>query len=134
MESGQPQNPTPGEGEASSTPPPPEQSPQPPPVVVQVPAGQAPQVVYVQQAPAQKTNGFAIASMVLGIIWIYWIGSILALVFGYIARGQIKRSQGLQSGDGMAIAGIVLGWIGIGVLLLLIILGIGIGVSEGGFE
>ena len=29
-----------------------------------------------------RTNGLAIASMVLGILWIYWIGSILALVFG----------------------------------------------------
>ena len=27
--------------------------------------------------------------MVLGILWIYWIGSILALVFGYVAKGQI---------------------------------------------
>ena len=30
-----------------------------------------------------RTNGMAIASMVLGILWIYWIGSVLALVFGY---------------------------------------------------
>lgn len=98
------------------------------PIVLQVPAtGGAPQVVYVQQVP-QKSNGFAIASMVLGIIWIYWIGSILALVFGYIARGQIRRSQGTQSGDGMAIAGIVLGWIGVGILLLLIVLGVSVGI------
>jgi Domain of unknown function (DUF4190) len=109
--------------------PPPPQQPVQQPIVLQVPAtGAAPQVVYVQQA-GQKTNGFAIASMVLGIIWIYWIGSILALVFGYIARSQIRRSQGTQGGDGMAMAGIVLGWIGIGVLLLLIVLGVGIGVA-----
>ena len=69
----------------------------------------------------RSTNGFAIASMVLGILWIYWIGSILALIFGYVARGQIKA--GNQQGDGMAIAGIVLGWIGVGILLLLIVLG-----------
>jgi hypothetical protein len=75
--------------------------------------------------PHRGTNGFAIASLVLGILWLYWIGSILALVFGYIARGQI-RQQG-QSGDGMAIAGIVLGWIGVGTLVLLIFLGIVVG-------
>jgi uncharacterized protein DUF4190 len=63
-----------------------------------------------------STNGLAIASMVLGILWVYWIGSILALVFGYVARDQIKRSG--QQGDGMAIAGIVLGWVGIGFLIL----------------
>jgi hypothetical protein len=64
--------------------------------------------------PPRRTNGLAIASMVLGILWLYWIGSILALVFGYIARNQI-RERG-DSGDGMAIAGIVLGWVGVGVL------------------
>ena len=63
-------------------------------------------------APPQRTNGMAIASMVLGILWIYWIGSILALIFGYVARNQIRQRQ--ESGDGMAIAGIVLGWVGVG--------------------
>jgi hypothetical protein len=76
--------------------------------------------VFVQQ----RTNGFSIAALVLGILWLYWVGSILALVFGYIAKGQIDRSGGTQSGRGMAIAGIVLGWIGVGVLILVIILGV----------
>jgi hypothetical protein len=58
--------------------------------------------------------------MVLGILWIYWIGSILALVFGYVAKSQIDRSGGTQSGRGMAIAGIVLGWIGVAVLVVTI--------------
>jgi hypothetical protein len=65
------------------------------------------------------TNGMAVASMVLGIVWIYWIGSVLALIFGYIARKQIKQSG--QKGDGMAIAGIVLGWVGLGTLVLVIV-------------
>jgi hypothetical protein len=60
----------------------------------------------------------SIASMVLGILWIYWIGSILALIFGYIARRQIRESG--QVGGGMAVAGIVLGWIGVGTLVLII--------------
>jgi hypothetical protein len=68
-----------------------------------------------------KTNGLAIASLVLGIVWIYGIGSILALVFGYQAKSQIDASRGRESGRGMAIAGIVLGWIGIGLLTLVII-------------
>ena len=73
-------------------------------------------------APGVKTtNGLAVASLVLGIVWLYWIGSILALIFGYIAKGQIADSQGRQSGRGMAIAGIVLGYVGIGFLALGII-------------
>src|SRR5689334_4763481 len=47
----------------------------PPPAPYGAPAG------YGYYAQPQRTNGMAIASMVLGIIWIYWIGSILALVF-----------------------------------------------------
>jgi len=36
------------------------------------------------------TSGLAIASMVLGILWIYWIGSIVALVLGYLALREIR--------------------------------------------
>jgi len=87
------------------------QPPPPPPPPV-------PQAVYVQT----KTNGFAIAALVLGIIWVYWVGSILALVFGYVAKSQIEQSGGRESGLGMAIAGIVLGWIGVGFLLAFLVL------------
>jgi hypothetical protein len=73
-------------------------------------------------APPQRTNGLAIASMVLGILWLYWIGSILALVFGYIAKNQIRQRG--ESGGGMATAGIVLGWIGVGILGIAILAGI----------
>ena len=69
----------------------------------------------------RRTNGLAIASLVLGIIWVYGLGSILALVFGFVAKGQIDRSNGRETGRGMAIAGIVLGSIGVGLLLLIII-------------
>ena len=68
-----------------------------------------------------RTNGLAIASMVLGIVWIYWIGSVLALIFGYMAKNQIDQSEGRETGRGMAIAGIVLGWIGVGTLVLFLI-------------
>jgi Domain of unknown function (DUF4190)/Domain of unknown function (DUF1707) len=65
------------------------------------------------QAP---TNGFAIASLVLGLFWMWWIGSVLAVVFGHVALRQIARSG--QSGRGLAIAGIVLGYIGMATLLI----------------
>lgn len=76
---------------------------------------------------APKVNGFAIASMVLGIVWIYWIGSILAVIFGHIALKQIKASNGKQSGRGMAIAGLVLGYIGVGIAAVLIVIVIAVG-------
>ncbi len=69
----------------------------------------------------QGTNGMAIASMVLGILWLYWVGSVLALVFGYVAKKQIAERY--QGGGGMATAGIVLGWVGVGTLLLFLVIG-----------
>ena len=71
--------------------------------------------------PTARNSGMAIASMVLGILWLYWIGSILALIFGYIALSQIKQSPLIQ-GKGMAIAGVVLGWVGVGFLLLILVI------------
>ena len=100
-------------------------APPPPPEPAQWPQGPTPQHGYPMRPP---TNGMAVASMVLGIVWVYWIGSILALIFGYIAKGQINQSGGRQTGKGMAIAGIVLGWVGIGFLCLAII---GVLVSAG---
>jgi hypothetical protein len=69
-------------------------------------------------APAsQRTSGLAIASLVLGLVWIYWIGSILAVIFGHIALAETKRDPRV-SGRGLAIAGLVLGYLGLGILLL----------------
>jgi Domain of unknown function (DUF4190) len=67
------------------------------------------------------TNGLAVASLVCGIaqfFCIFFIGTILALVFGYIAKNQIDQSGGAQGGRGLAIAGIVLGYVGIGLAVL----------------
>ncbi len=69
----------------------------------------------------QRTNGMAIASLVLGILWLYWVGSILALIFGYSAKSQIDRSGGAEGGRGLAVAGIVLGWVGVGTLVLFLV-------------
>jgi hypothetical protein len=62
------------------------------------------------------TNGFAVAALVLGIAIFCTgiIGGILAVVFGNLALARIDAAQGAQRGRGLAIAGIVLGWIAIG--------------------
>jgi Domain of unknown function (DUF4190) len=67
-------------------------------------------------APFPETSGAAIVSVLLGVLWFGGIGSVLALVFGYRARRQIKNSAGSQKGSGLATAGIILGWIGIAIL------------------
>ena len=115
---------------AGYPPPPPAGYPPAPPGYPPPPPGYYPHAYYPGSygPPHRGTNGMAIASMVLGILWLYWIGSVLALIFGYVARSQIKRSG--QGGGGMAIAGIVLGWVGIAVLVIVII-AVAVTASEG---
>ncbi|MFL5737146.1 MAG: DUF4190 domain-containing protein [Actinomycetota bacterium] len=74
-------------------------------------------------AESPRTNGMAVASLVLGILWFWWIGSILALIFGYVGKSEIERSNGRQTGRGLAIAGIVLGWIGVagGIITIIVV-------------
>lgn len=77
-----------------------------------------------QRAAYPSTSGLAIASMVLGIVWIYWIGSITGLVLGYLALREIRQDPLHLEGRGMALAGIVLGWIGVATLVVAIGLGV----------
>lgn len=62
-------------------------------------------------------NGLAIGSLISGVFMC--IGSIPAVIMGHIALSKIKRSNGAQGGRGIAIAGIILGWVGTAVLILL---------------
>lgn len=63
--------------------------------------------------PARQTNGLAIASLVFSLLWLFGVGSILAIVFGILARRRIKRSEGQETGAGLALAGAVIGIAGI---------------------
>jgi len=81
------------------------------------PRGPTPQ----RSQPSVPTSGLAIASLVLGIgglTILPLLGSILALLFGYMARADIRRRRGEVTGEGLALAGIVLGWISVGIAVL----------------
>src|SRR3954463_8349047 len=69
---------------------------------------------------AAETNGLAIASMFLGIIWLFGIGSIVAIILGYAGMKQIDASAGHQSGRAIAIAGIVIGIVGLASMGILV--------------
>jgi hypothetical protein len=68
--------------------------------------------VTADRGPFRQSNGSAVASLLLAVLWFAGIGSLLALVFGYLARRQIKNSAGSQTGPSLATAGIILVWIG----------------------
>ncbi len=88
------------------------------------PAAQVPAQPLVVQAVPAKTNGLAIASLVLSILWMGGVGSVAAIVMGFIARGQIRERR--ESGDGLALAGIIIGFVGLAAaaFFMFIVLGI----------
>lgn len=95
-----------------------------PPLPPQGPAGQQPTYgAPTGQYQGRKTNGLAVTSMILGILWLCWLGSILAVLFGHIGLSQIKKSQGTQQGRGFAITGLVLGYLGVVTLILALLFG-----------
>jgi len=104
-------------------------SPPPPPPPYFAPSYVPPPPGYGPPPVGQTTNGLSVASMVLGIVWVFGIGSILAVIFGFIGRKQIKESGGRQSGSGMALAGIILGFVGVASLILWIVLVIAVTTS-----
>ncbi|MER8183933.1 DUF1707 and DUF4190 domain-containing protein [Kitasatospora sp. NPDC094015] len=76
--------------------------------------------------PRPATNRLAVTSLVLGLFCLVSFGStaVPAVITGHLARAQIRRSG--EEGDGMAGAGLVIGWLctaGWGLLLLLGVLG-----------
>ena len=74
--------------------------------------------------PGRPTSNLAIFSLVSGLLgWtlLPWLGSLAAVVLGHMARAEIRRSNGGLDGDGLAIAGLVLGWVMIAFSILAIL-------------
>jgi len=91
-----------------------------------------------QYAPSPPTNTWAIVSLVSSIVgWIFFpiVGGLAGVVTGHMARREIKNSLGAQGGDGLAIAGLVIGYLNLltycgTVLILLLFFGGMIGLSS----
>lgn len=113
--------------QAMPTPPPPPQqvsTPNPastsgwlnvPPAPSQQPPQYPPQAQPYRPYQPAKTDGGAIASMVLGIasfaLCLSFLAGIPAIILGHISRSKIKKSMGRLQGDGMALTGLILGYI-----------------------
>jgi len=70
-------------------------------------------------APTAPNNSMAVVAMVAGICGftvVPFIGSIVAVITGHMARKQIRQTD--EGGDGMAVAGLVMGWIVIALTVL----------------
>ncbi|WP_158282946.1 DUF4190 domain-containing protein [Nocardioides silvaticus] len=72
--------------------------------------------------PQQSTSVMAIISLVTGILGIlccgWFIFSIAALILGFLGRNEINQSQGTKKGAGLALAGLILGAVGMALGIL----------------
>lgn len=76
--------------------------------------------------PKSESSSMAVASLVssiLGLTLLPVLGSIIALIAGYMARNEIRNSQGTLGGENLATVGLILGWIGVGLFVLGCLLG-----------
>jgi hypothetical protein len=61
----------------------------------------------------KETSALAITSLISGILgWtlLPWLGSIVAIITGHMARKEIRANPETKEGDGLALAGLIMGW------------------------
>jgi peptidyl-prolyl cis-trans isomerase B (cyclophilin B) len=71
----------------------------------------------VSSSVPQKTNGIAIAALISS-----FFVSVLGIILGFVALNQIKTSG--EQGRGLALAGIIIGFVAVGITILIIILNV----------
>ncbi len=98
-------------------------------VVADLPAVQGTAAPAAAVSPMAKTNGLAIASLACGLAQFMFgpLATIPAIVFGHMARNQIKRTG--EQGAGLALAGLILGWAA--VILAIVVIVVGLAVAAG---
>ena len=94
-------------------------------LVTDLPAARATAVT-----PVARTNGLAIASLACGLAQFAFgpLTAIPAIVFGHVARHQIKRTG--EQGAGLALAGLIFGWATV-ILGIVLIVVFGLAMSVG---
>lgn len=72
---------------------------------------------YSAPAATPRTSTLAIVSLIAGITgWtiLPLLGSIVAVITGHMAKNEIRTSAGALEGDGFATAGLIMGYISLG--------------------
>ena len=70
--------------------------------------------------PAARVNALAIVSLVSGLLWMFWLGSLTAIVTGHVALYRIARSHGTESGRVAALIGLMFGYFGLATLVFIL--------------
>jgi len=100
-------------------------------VVADLPAAPGTAAPATVVSPAAKTNGLAIASLACGLAQFMFgpLATIPAIVFGHMARNQIKRTG--EQGAGLALAGLILGWAAVILAIVVIVVGLAVAGMHG---
>ncbi|TAM92021.1 MAG: DUF4190 domain-containing protein [Rhodanobacteraceae bacterium] len=71
-----------------------------------------------------RTSSLAVVSLIFGVlayVFLPFVGALVAVICGHAARAEIRRvPPGTLDGDGLALAGLILGWIQIGIAVLVV--------------
>jgi len=79
-----------------------------------------PVIITTQRAPEPPSSAWAIASFICSLLGI----SILGVIFGHVALSEINKSNGQMAGRGLAIAGLILGYIPLTIIAFFILIGV----------
>lgn len=69
-----------------------------------------------------ETNGKAIVSLVCGLFLFFPPAWIAAIIFGHLSLSEIKKSGGRLQGHGLALAGLILGYLGVAMIPIVLII------------
>ncbi|MDF2554259.1 MAG: hypothetical protein K0R60_154, partial [Microbacterium sp.] len=78
---------------------------------------------YTPYPSAPKTNTMAIVSLIasiVGFVFLPFIGSLAGVITGHIALRQLKTSG--ENGRGMALAGTIVGWVGLALSVIITVI------------
>jgi type IV pilus assembly protein PilA len=68
-----------------------------------------------------RRSGMALASLIFGLFFFVFPASIAAIVFGHLSLSEIRKSAGRITGHGLAMAGLILGYIGVAIIPFILI-------------
>ncbi|MER6286486.1 DUF1707 and DUF4190 domain-containing protein [Streptomyces sviceus] len=82
-------------------------------------------------APRPRANGKAVGAAVCGLLCVPTLGftGIPAVILGHTARAEIERTG--EGGDGLALTGLVFGWLSIAAWSILMTLAVAVGLASG---
>jgi type IV pilus assembly protein PilA len=69
-----------------------------------------------------QTSGKAIGSLICGILFFFFPSAVVAIILGHLSLSDIRKERGRLTGHGLAIAGLVLGYMGVAAIPMVLII------------